>query len=68
MPLPRAQALVLLAQSSFNLAAFGSSGFLALAELVRQSACYRSEFGDLARASSLVLDLVERAPQLQPQP
>ena len=67
-PLPRARALVLLAQSSFNLAAFGSSGFLALAELVRQSACYRLEFGDLGRACSLVLDLVEQAPVRQPQP
>lgn len=67
VPLTRAQALVLLVQSSFNLASFGSSGFLALAELVRRSACYRLEFGDLAGACSLVLDLVERAP-LQPQP
>ena len=70
VPLTRAQALVVMVQSSFNLASFGSSGFLALAELVRRSACYRLEFGDLARGCSLVLDVVERAPlpQRQPQP
>lgn len=68
VPVSRAQALVLLVESSFNLASFGPSAFLALAQVVRQSACYRLEFSDLARACALVAELVERAPQPQPQP
>ncbi|CAN5242014.1 hypothetical protein BH24ACT1_BH24ACT1_01980 [soil metagenome] len=68
LPLGRAHALVQLAQNSFNLASFGPTGFLALARLVRQSACYRLEFNDLGRACALVLDLVEQVPQPQPQP
>lgn len=63
----RAQALVLLVESSFNLASFGPPAFLALAHVVRQSACYRLEFSDLARACALVVELIERAPQSRPQ-
>lgn len=61
VPLGDAQALVLLVESAFNLASFGPSGFLALAQVVRRSACYRLEFSDLARACGLVADLIEPA-------
>lgn len=57
-PLSRADAVVLLARSTFNLAHHGPAGLAALAGVARSSACYRLVMGDLAVAVELVLDLV----------
>jgi HprK-related kinase A len=45
--LPKAQALMQIADQSFNYNYLGSKGFTCLAELVDQAVCYRLEYGDL---------------------
>jgi HprK-related kinase A len=45
--LPKAQALVQLADQSFNYNFLGPKGYTSLVELVRRSACYRLEYSDL---------------------
>lgn len=46
-PLPRARALVQLADESFNYNFLGPRGFTCLADLIRRMDCYRLEYSDL---------------------
>ena len=46
-PLQKAQALLQLADQSFNYNYLGSAGYRCLAELIRQAECYSLEYSDL---------------------
>ena len=54
---PKAQALVSLADQSFNYNYLGPKGYLCLADLVRRTECYRLEYSDLD-------DVLERLTQM----
>jgi hypothetical protein len=58
-PMSRAEALVLLADNSFNFGRFGARAMPVLERLVRGAACYRLAMGRLDRAVRLIADLVE---------
>ena len=57
-PMSRADAVVMLARSCFNLGGHGAAGLDALAGVARSSACYRLVMGDLGTASALVDDVL----------
>jgi hypothetical protein len=59
--IPRAEAVVALAEQAFNFRDLGPGRLDALAEVVRASDCYQLEVGDLARGCRIVLDLFESA-------
>jgi hypothetical protein len=58
-PMSRAEALVTLADNSFNLGRFGARGVEALATLVGGARCYRLRMGDLDTAVAAVHEVVE---------
>ena len=49
-PMSRAEAVVVLAENSFNLARFGADGVRLVADVVRGAECYRLSMGDLDEA------------------
>lgn len=55
--LPKAQALIQLADQSFNYNYLGVKGFTCLAEVIRHAACYTLEFGDLDDALAVLGDV-----------
>ena len=57
----RADAVMLMARSCFNLAAHGGKGLAVLADIARRSSCYRLVMGDLAAAADLVERVLLRA-------
>lgn len=58
----RSEALIRLAENSFNLPAFGARrGMEILADVVRSARCYRLTVGDLADACTTVLELLDTA-------
>ncbi|HYF47686.1 MAG TPA: hypothetical protein VD926_15830 [Acidimicrobiales bacterium] len=65
-PLRRAEALVGLCQSSFNLARHGAAGLHALGAVVAGSDCHRLTVGELEPACELVLGLMG-SPRPQPR-
>ena len=63
VPMPREEALLLLASSSFNIDRFGSErGLQVMAAVVRRSACYRLTIDDLDVACELILTAVDAQP------
>lgn len=60
-PMSRADAVVMLARSCFNLAAHGAAGLAALADVARRSSCFRLVIGDLTMAADLVEKVLLRA-------
>lgn len=58
----RPEALVMLAENSFNLDRLGGSGVEGLAEVVRGADCYRLTVGDLESSVKVVLDLLHSEP------
>lgn len=56
----RADAVVLLARSCFNLKRHGPEGLTTLARVARASACYRLVMGDLGQATALVQEIMRR--------
>ena len=62
-PIPRAEALRLLADSTFVFAVNGRRNFETLARVVRGSDCYRLTIGDLEPACDLVLQLFDEHPK-----
>ena len=58
----RSEALIRLAENSFNIPAFGARRSMAiLADVVRSARCYRLTIGDLADASTMVHELLDTA-------
>jgi hypothetical protein len=58
----RSEALIRLAENSFNIPAFGARRSMEiLAGVVRSARCYRLTVGDLADACTMVLELLETA-------
>lgn len=53
-----AEAVMLLAENSFNLVEHGAPGLTLLARVVERSTCYRLVIGDLGAACRLVLQLI----------
>ena len=60
-PMSRADAVVMLARSCFNLAAHGAAGLDTLAEVARTSSCFHLVIGSLAEAADLVEKVLLRA-------
>lgn len=60
-PVRSADALVLLAESSFDLPARGESGLRILAAMAERVPCYRLIFGDLDAAVDMVIELLDRS-------
>ena len=58
-PVARPEALQALVRNSFNLAAWGSRGFEALAEVTRRAECYTLTIGDLRTALDAVRSLFD---------
>ena len=58
VPMRPAEAVMVLAENSFNLLSHGQVGLEALALVVQRSQCYRLTVGDLDVACRLVLELV----------
>jgi hypothetical protein len=58
-PVSRAEALVALAEQAFNFRELSPGALDVVARVVRASRCYRLEFGDLASARDVTLDLLE---------
>ena len=54
-----AEAVLILAENSFNLMEHGSAGLAALAKVVERSRCFRLEVGDLRMACRRVLELLQ---------
>lgn len=61
-PLRPVQALLTLAENSFNLVDHGRRGLQALADVVEGCECYRLTVGDLDDAVALISDVFDRAP------
>lgn len=61
LPMRRSEAVVMLAENSFNMDRRGRRGLSALASVVRRCDCYRLTVGDLDQASALVVDLMAEA-------
>jgi HprK-related kinase A len=59
-PLPKAQALMAVADQSFNYNFLGVKGYTCLTNLVRRSGCYRLEYSDLDDALGRLAGLTER--------
>jgi hypothetical protein len=57
-PMRRVEAARALGDNAFNLRDFGSGGLRTVADVARQSRCYRLRIGDLDTACRLLLDLV----------
>lgn len=57
----RADAVMLMARSCFNLPVHGLKGLAALADIARRSSCYRLVMGDLTAAADLVERVLSRA-------
>jgi hypothetical protein len=57
VPTPRSQALVAIVEQAFNFRELSPGALDLLARVVRGSHCYRLEFGDLAAARDMALDL-----------
>jgi hypothetical protein len=58
----RSEALIRLAENSFNIPAFGARRSMEIiAGVVRSARCYRLTVGDLADACTMVLELLETA-------
>lgn len=55
--LPKAQALIRIADQSFNYNYLGARGFGCLAELVRRAECYTFEYSDLDDALAVLADM-----------
>ncbi|MFA5984838.1 MAG: HprK-related kinase A [Methylococcaceae bacterium] len=55
--LPKTEAVLKLAENSFNYAILSSQGFLSLCELVDASYCYELEYSNLDEAIALLADL-----------
>ncbi|MGH2806059.1 MAG: hypothetical protein ACRDKT_02165, partial [Actinomycetota bacterium] len=53
-PISKAEALMLLAENSFNASSFGGDGFDALAGIAQGATCYRLTVGDLGAAVAAV--------------
>ena len=58
-PMPKAEALLRMAENAFNYATHGQRGFEVLAEVVDQSDCYRFSYGNLDEATELFAQLAE---------
>jgi HprK-related kinase A len=58
-PMPKAEALLRMAENSFNYATHGQRGFEVLADIVEQSACFRFSYGDLNEATALFTRLAD---------
>jgi hypothetical protein len=58
-PISKAEALMLLAENSFNVSSFGSGGFEALAKVAEGAACYRLTVGSLDDATAAIRSVVE---------
>jgi HprK-related kinase A len=59
--MPKAEALLRMAENAFNYATHGRRGFDALADLVGQSDCYRFSYSDLGEASALLVRLADES-------
>jgi hypothetical protein len=59
-PISRAEAVIVLADNSFNLRRFGSRGVITLAGMVEGAECYRLRIGELDEAVRVMVDLVRR--------
>lgn len=57
-PMPRAEAVVVLAEQAFNLDLHGQAGLEALGAIARRSDCYRLVMGDLDSAVGLLWDIL----------
>lgn len=66
-PMSKAQTILALAQSCFNLSSFGGAGLSLLAEVVGNARCYRLKMGDLGSAVRAVAWVVGRG-QTSPTP
>lgn len=60
-PLPKAQALIEMADNSFNYSAHGRRGFDVLARLVDEAACHRFRYSDLDEAVALFTRMADAA-------
>jgi hypothetical protein len=60
-PLSRSEALVTLAENSFNFGRFGAQGLGVLRDVVRGADCYRLRTGDLDSAVTVLTGLVRRS-------
>lgn len=58
-PMPKAEALLRMAENAFNYATHGQRGFEVLAEVVDQSDCYRFSYGSLDEATELFARLAD---------
>lgn len=58
-PMPKAEALLRMAENSFNYATHGRCGFETLAEVVDKSDCYSFSYGNLDEATELFAHLAE---------
>ncbi len=58
-PMPKAEALLRLAENSFNYATHGQRGFEVLADVVDQCDCYRFSYGNLDEAAELFARLAD---------
>lgn len=60
---PRSEALITLAENSFNITRFGArTGMEVLAAVVRRCRCYRMTVGDLDQACERILELLRERP------
>jgi hypothetical protein len=57
--MPKAEALLRLAENSFNYATHGQRGFEVLADVVDQCDCYRFSYGNLDEAAELFARLAD---------
>jgi hypothetical protein len=59
-PMSRAEALVTMADQSFNFGRFGAKALPLLERVVKGAECYRLGMGDLAAAVQMVMDLTSK--------
>lgn len=60
-PMPKAEALLRMAENSFNYATHGQRGFEILADVVDQCDCYRFSYGSLEDATLLFARLADES-------
>jgi hypothetical protein len=60
-PVPRAEAVVALAEQAFNFRDIGPGRLDTMAQFARACQCYRLEVGDLQEGRDVVLGLLDKA-------